>query len=90
MCDCEDDQLAEAFGDALSEFVEEWRNKNIHGGIIIPCLIIEAKIEACFYHECYTHMVGKLSHCLHEDLKLMFDDINRKDENEPDLQKEIE
>lgn len=84
MCDCEEENLAEDFHTAFDIFMSEWRKKEgMHGGIIIPTLIAETRVEACFYHDCYHHMVGMLAHSLHDGLKILFDDINSSEGEDP-------
>lgn len=91
-----EEKLSKEFSESFYEFMNEWnKNENLHAGIIIPILMDEIKIEACFFHDCYFHMLGSLTNELMFDLKQAFCEVKFEDyseskiENDPEYKKEV-
>lgn len=80
------------FRESLGHFLEFWREKeDFDSSMMIPALIAEVKIEACFHFHTYCEMLGGLVSVINEDLELMFDDIQKvKEEEEEDEEQDCE
>jgi hypothetical protein len=83
-CDCENDEQGELFDQALETFLDEWRqNDKLKTRRMIWAMIREVKIDACFAHSCFYHVLGDLNYMLHDGLEDMFYDIcTHKDKEE--------
>jgi hypothetical protein len=71
------DKAEKEFHDEFDILIEKWiNNENLPMETLIYRFINEAKINACFYHGCYLHMLGHLTSMLNENLKEMYDEIS--------------
>jgi hypothetical protein len=68
----------EAFSIALSNFLLEQEENGTHPEDICMTLIANARIQACFYHTCYFHMLGMLTQLVNEDLAEIWEDIQNR------------
>ena len=82
-CNCKEDKLHEDFDNKLEILLDEVRGE-LPPYLIMISLMREFKIDACFYHDCYFHLVGESMDMFNHNLRTMFDDIqgHKKEEIE--------
>ena len=82
-CDCEEEDQGALFDQALETFLDEWRsNDELPTRRMIWAMLREVKIEACFEHKCFYHVIGDLNYMLHDGLEDLFIDISKHRQKE--------
>lgn len=70
------DEVVEEFRQELDLLLDKWRqNIDLPTSSLIQVLMSELKIDACFYHTCFLHMIGDLTDILTHDLRKMHEEI---------------
>lgn len=76
LLEIEDYKKYKEFRKALDHLLEFWKQKeDFDASLIIPALIQEAKLEACYHFDNYLEILGILISLTTEQSEEMFDDI---------------